>query len=629
MARMFNVAVDVRLIDRVSRDIGIIGRGFTSAERRVQSLQRALDGLQTKHGLYVQRARMSQQIDRDATIAMQRRLGVMQSMAQVEANAGQAKLAALQAEAAEKARLGRMQAEQLSGARRQAALADIAAQEQADAATAQQLQQRLATQSQARQLRMTEMQAAIQRRTSMAQIKANETNNRILRERQAIKEQNLELSEAQIAAQREQRMRILMRGGIAAGVMAVVAGGLAKAGMPVGISEFRARMAGGLTAAQAAGLGPFATQIALQSRLFSRNQVLESLGPMIGILGLRRTRGLAPGFFRTAAIEQALTPEAETPAEMIPELLRAGVAIGARTPGQFRAFNRTVANVLLRSGGAMGLSRISEIMRTVGPIGAAMPFGQRMQLGEAVSLLSLHAGGEGALAPGALARFFQSVMVQSSGRNIAFTQLLGLVHNRTLPGIFGALMKLHGRQVPLAERFMGRENIHTLLALQSLPTGLLQQVMKQLQPQVTTAQALTKALQTAQPKFHAFVKSMETLGSVLGAPWARYLGDVAGVVGRAANVMARGMQAHPEMTRALAVGGLPRLLFDALEASFQKISANMGFPNQPIHVAVHIDGKKVAHVVAKHTMNQLKQKTSVHGVASPIGVSPALYGGKP
>lgn len=77
MTEMFNVGVRVSLIDRVSRQLGLLGGRFGAVDARVVSLQRSLNALSMQRDLTWRRAQLARKADQDALRDMRMRYSAM------------------------------------------------------------------------------------------------------------------------------------------------------------------------------------------------------------------------------------------------------------------------------------------------------------------------------------------------------------------------------------------------------------------------------------------------------------------------------------------------------------------------------------------------------------------------
>lgn len=653
MAREFNISTIVTLRNRTAQGLRGLSRDFMGAERRVKALQRSIDDLETRRGLYAHRTRTTQAIERQGTAGLQRRLALMQQTAANEEMVQQQRINAMKAEAAEHARLNQLARERLDPLGAQLALQQDSKVEAEDARKIALEQERLDAKIAQRKMRFSEMQGVITRRNAMAQLRATEAENRLLRDQQRIQARNLELSQAQEDAT-VGRLRAI--GGIV-GVAAAITAVLVKAGLPVGAAEQRAGFAANLTASQRRGLEPFTTRLAGQVGMFSRNQILGAMPGLFGALGGRRqlAMGLALPFLRTAGIEHALGVEGAPDAqEALREIAQAATAVGATNAQQFRAINRMLANVVLRTGGNVGLESAAGIMSAIGTSGARLSVLQRGRLGEAVSFLSATTSARG-VSGAAIANLFQQLLTPAAGRNVAFQYLLGpygLQHalkTGQASDLFGVLERFsaqtHGHiNLPLA--MMGRGSIHTLLALSAMGPGVLQRAFAQTQGDVTTQAALAQASNNANASIIRLTRSIETLASVAGRNPAHTAGQAAAQAAGFFNQLAGYYQqngAWATWLHLIGMGinpaGLARGVGDRIGQGFhlglstaaddaRALGLYKTTPPTVVHHhhnTVNVTTHSDAHV--KKLVRGLKSGALSHGSANPVSVSPQVYGG--
>lgn len=674
MAREFNVSVLLTLKNRVSQGLRTVSRDFAGAERRVHALQRSINDLQSRHGIYAQRVRTTQALERQGTAGLQRRIALMQQTAANEEMVQQQRINAMKAEAAEHQRLNRLEESRLDPLGAQIAMRQNAKVEAEDARKVALEQERLDAKIAQRKLRFSEMQGLVARRNAMAQLRATEAENRLLRDQQRIQARNLELSQAQEEATMG-RLRAI--GGVIGAATAITAV-LVKAGLPVGAAEQRAGFAAHLTAAQRRGLEPFSTRLAGQVGMFSRNQILEAMPGLFGALGGRRSlaMGLALPFLRTAGIEHALgVPGAPDAQDALREIAQAATAVGAGNAAQYRAINRMLANVVLRTGGNVDLESAAGIMSAIGTSGARLGVLQRGRLGEAVSFLSATTSARG-VSGASLANLFQQLLTPAAGRNVALQYMLGpyglqrALKSGRASDLFGVLERFsaatHGHiNLPLA--MMGRASIHTLLSLSAMGPGVLRRAFAQTQTDVATQAALAAASTNARASIIRLTRSIETLASVAGRHPAHVAGraasGLAGFFSGQANYYERhggiawwlhliGMGANPAgLVRGVGhrIGqgwhmGLATAAGDARMLGVLKQTPPMVIhhpptrerpvgvmkPGQPVvihhhHTTVHVTTHSDSHV--KKLVRGLKSGVLSHGEANPIGVAPQLYGG--
>ncbi len=655
--REFNISTIVTLKNRTVGGLRALSQDFGSAERRVKALQRSLNDLQTHHRLYTQRVKTTQALERQGTAGLQRRLALMQQTAANEEMIQQQRINAMKMEAAENARLNRLAEGRLDPLGAQLALQQNSKVEAEDAKKIAQEQARLDAKIAERRLRVSEMQAALSRRNAMSKLRATESENRLLRQQQTIQARNLELSQAQEEATIG-RLRAL--GGVVAAAAAVTAV-LVKAGLPVGAAEMRAGFAGNLSAKQRRHLGPLATQLSSEVGMFSRNQIVESFGGLFGALGGRQNlgRSLALPFLRTAAIGKALgIPGAPSAQDALSEIAKAGTAVGASTPAQFRAINQMLANVVLRTGGNVGLENAASIMSAIGTSGARMSVLQRGRLGEAVSFLSATTSARG-VSGAAIANLFQQLMTPAAGRNIAFQYMLGpygLQHalkTGRAADLFGVLERFsaatHGHiQLPLA--MMGRSSIHTLMALSAMGPAVLQRAFAQTQAsnELSAQQALAAAANNAAAKITTLGRSVETLMSVLGRRPAHVAGKAASGLTRFFTGESQYAEHHSiaatwlhtiwqfsnpnPVPEARWLGSQPGNMWHLGVKTALGDARTLGMwgftPPSVIHHhhnTVHVHTHSDSHV--KKLVHGLKNGTLSHGNANPISVASPLYGG--
>ena len=651
--REFNVSVLLTLKNRVSQGLRTVSREFGAAERRVNSLQRSINDLQTRHGLYARRLRTTQAIERQGTAGLQRRLALMQQTAANEEMIHQQRINAMKAESIERANQNRLARERLDPLGAQLALQQDSKVEAEDAKRIAEEQGRLDAKIAARKLRISEMQGVITRRNAMASLKATEAENRLLRDQQRIQARNLQLSQAQEDATMG-RLRAI--GGIL-GVAGAATAILVKAGLPVGAAERRAGFAANLTASQRRGLEPFSTKLSGEVGLFSRNQILEAMPGLFGALGGRRrlAMGLALPFLRTAGIETALgVPGAPGAQDALKDIAQAATAVGAGNAAQFRAINRMLANVVLRTGGNVGLESAAGIMSAIGTSGARMSVLQRGRLGEAVSFLSATTSARG-VSGAALANLFQQLMTPAAGRNVAFQYMLGpygLQHALKTgrpSDLFGVLERFsaatHGHiNLPLA--LMGRTSIHTLMSLSAMGPGVLRRAFAQTQTDVATQAALAQASNNARASIISLTRSIETLASVAGRGPAHTAGQLArGATGSISRLSAYAQQhgawaawLHMLWELSSPIGlaksaghaganawlsGMHHVGSDAKSLGLWKTTPPMVIHHH--HNTVYVTTHSDAHV--KRLVRGLKSGTLSHGTANPVGVAPELYGG--
>lgn len=499
MARLFNVGVDIYLVDRISRDVMRIGSAFTGAERRVQLLRRALGDLQMRQMLHVQQARVMQRVARDSDAGLARHIATMQAALNIR-----------RAEVAESHRLERAELSRLDPLAQAIALRKQEAHEAKDAIELQR-KQNILSDLQARRTRLNEVSA----------LRNSKLQNAILRDRTRIKERNLELSEAERAARMQRLMRFGIGAGVVATAVAVAAVEAVRKAMPIQVGQQMAGEAGGFTRAQTRQLPRFALDIATQVKQFSVGDVMSALPRLAGILhNYQLLRAVAPSMFRMAAVMKVYGATGDVN-ELVGDIAQTQRALGARTPFQYRAVNRVIGDVFTELGGQMSPEQIAATMRAVAPALVKQPFGQGLQFAKELTLLQGLTGVKG------LPELFHQLMVPGQPRTAALLSMLAprntnMLQQAITHGLSGPqAMQLLLHAVPgltFPERIMTHHTtVATLYALQKALSG---GVLKTLQADMATQQSshvlLTKALQMTTAAVTGLTKSIDNLLAVEG-----------------------------------------------------------------------------------------------------------------
>jgi hypothetical protein len=499
MARLFNVAVDIYLVDRISRDVMRIGSAFTGAERRVQMLRRALNDLQMQQGLHVQQARVMQRVAKDSDEGFARRIATMQAALNIR-----------RAEVAESHRLERAELSRLDPLAQAIALRKQEAHEAKDAIELQRKQNVI-----------SDLQARRSHANEVAALRNAKLQNAILRDRTRIKERNLEVSEAERAARMQMIRRFAIGGAIAGVAVAALGVEAIKHAMPIQVSEQLAGEAGGFTRRQTKQLYPFALNIATQDKQFSIDDVMGAMPRLAGILhSYRLLRAVAPSMFRMAAMMKVYGAEGDVN-DLVGSIAQTQRALGARTPAQYRAVNQVIGDVYKDLGNQMSPEQIATTMRAVAPALVKQPFGKGLQFAKELTLLQGLTGVKG------LPELFHQLMVPGQPRTAALLSMLAPHNPRMLQqalqhGLSGQqAMQLLLHAVPglsFPERIMTHHTTSaTLYALQKAMSG---GVLKTLKADMATQQSsrvlLAKALQTTTAAVTGLTKAIDNVLAVVG-----------------------------------------------------------------------------------------------------------------
>ena len=211
------------------------------------------------------------------------------------------------------------------------------------------------------------MRAKRLRENETAAIRNAKIQNNILRDRTRIRERNLEVSDAERAA----RAQRLVRLGVGVGTAAVVAGAVAyeavKRAMPVQVQQQLAGEACGFTRQQTRQLPRFALDIATHVKTLSMGQIMSAMPRLAGILhNYQLLQKVAPSIFASAAMLRVYDPGLDV-TDFVGEIAQTQRALGARTPLQYRAVNRVIAETYKSLGGQMSPEQIAASMRAVAP----------------------------------------------------------------------------------------------------------------------------------------------------------------------------------------------------------------------------------------------------------------------
>lgn len=674
MARLFNVGVDIYLVDRISRDVMRIGGAFTGAERRVQMLQRSLNALQMRHGVDVQHARSLQKIHGESDAVLARRIATMQTS-----------LALNRHQINDAHRLERARIAQLSPLERSIALRKQEGIETKDNLRLQREQNILA-----------DVQAKRVRENETAAIRNARLQNNILRDRTRIKERNLEVSDAERAARTQRLMRI----GIGVGTAAVVAAALGyeavKRAMPVQVQTQLAGEAGGFTRQQTRQLPRFALDIATHVKQFSVGDVMSAMPRLAGILhNYQMLQKVAPSIFASAAVMRVYGATGDVD-ELVGDIAQTQRALGARTPQQYRAVNRVIADAFTDLGGQLSPERIAASLRAVAPAIVRQPFNQGLRFAKQLTLLQGLTGVKG------LPGLFNELMVPGQPRTLGLLGMLG-VHNPRLvqqalhAGLSGQqAMQLILKTVPglkFPQRLlMEHAQARTLYALQRAMTGgVMRTLQADMAKQTSTQALLTNALKNTTAAVTGLTKSIDNVLAVEGKhllkPGHNWLSRLEGTFNIAAHrkspleylgkqygewllhhdiwvderighyvkqgalyvwnrathnvtsgghyVMSHGIPLY--MGPAAPAVGLPAyLLPGGHPPSTVAPPVPAGAPaheGQPIHVTLNVDGKKLAEATAHHHVRShvqnLKQSMLSKGSGMGTHVNPAVATGNP
>jgi hypothetical protein len=597
-AESFNVAVLATLRNRVSQGLRLIARDFSGTDRSVRALQRSLDNLQVRHGIYAQRVRTTQAAERESTAGLQQRLQLMQATSAAEASAG------------------RIQAEQLSGLQRRVALQKVASREQAD------------------QVRISELQASINRRNAMAQLRDTEAQNKLLLQQQAIQERTLALQEEQAAAARARVGAALRIGGGAALIAGAAAFETAKAGLPVGMYLQQIRQGAPLTAQQAAALPSMALQLSAQSTQFTYKEVLQTLRQLIPLYGYGPTQAVAPSIFALGALERERG--IDTPlADMSLSTMQTLRTLRARTPQQQTAVIDALTSMLFRAN--VEPEDFNETLRTMGVATATLPFAQRLQAGMLTQMVMSLGGGQAGLTSSGMANIFKTLLMPRMGSQIA---LMHLLNPRNLPlggaaGVTNAMQLISGapRGFTLPERIMMGHELPEFLALQNQlqgPVGA--QVRAVLAQRMNPQQLLATSLTTAAPAMRNLAVSLENFVTAIGVREDKPLAGIAnwfaaGYAGAAADIQREGagwLKDVPGWLLNLAAGSYTPGPGGAPHSG--SWADRVGLWGSP-QVTINVNGAGNPDAVAKTVVKHLKQSAMSNTKARGPVASPKVYPG--
>ena len=498
MARAFNVAVDIFLVDRISRDVMRIGRSFGSAEQRVRTLQRALNDLQMRQGLHIQQARAMQSIARDSDAGLARRIATMQAALNIR-----------RAEVAESHKLERASISRLDPLAQAIALRKQESKEAEDAIELERKQSAISD-LQARRSRMHELSA----------IRNAKLQNAILRDRTRIKERNLEVSEAERAVRRQRWLHFGVGAAVVGTAIAAAFVEAVKKAMPIQVSQIQAGEAGGLTPKQTKQLYPLALNIATSSKVLSLDEVMSGMPRIAATLhNYRLMQAVAPSMFRMIGYLKTFGATGSV-ADIVGDIAQTQRALGAHTPAQYRAVNRVIGDVYADTGGLMSPEQIAATLRTVGPAIVKQPFGKGLQFAKELTLLQGLTGVKG------LPKMFQDFMLPAKPQMLAALGMMGvhgrMLHEAMTRGLSEQQVINIVRHAPRGLKFPARlmlqdSDLKTLLALQkAMSGGVMKMLQTDMAKQQSSAVLLAKALGTTAGAVTALNASIKTIFGVEG-----------------------------------------------------------------------------------------------------------------